>query len=103
MASLVVWLLSLTNHCERVDATAPMDVYCCLLYEVLCFCFQFFSVHTHLFHVVAATLRCPLPKVMAAEHGIDPTGKYIGDNELQTQRIDVYFNEGQEGRCVGYS
>jgi tubulin beta len=40
---------------------------------------------------------------MAAEHGIDPTGKYIGDNELQTQRIDVYFNEGQEGRYVGYS
>jgi tubulin beta len=35
---------------------------------------------------------------MAAEHGIDPTGCYIGDNELQLQRINVYFNEGQEGR-----
>lgn len=37
---------------------------------------------------------------MSAEHGIDPTGKYIGDNDLQLQRIDVYFNEGQEGRYV---
>mmetsp|Transcript_23427 Transcript_23427/g.26272 ORF Transcript_23427/g.26272 Transcript_23427/m.26272 type:complete len:448 (+) Transcript_23427:139-1482(+) len=39
-------------------------------------------------------------EVMAAEHGIDPTGCYIGDNELQLQRINVYFNEGQEGRYV---
>jgi hypothetical protein len=37
---------------------------------------------------------------MAAEHGISPTGDYIGDNELQLQRINVYFNEGQEGRYV---
>jgi tubulin beta len=37
---------------------------------------------------------------MAAEHGIDPTGAYVGDNELQLQRINVYFNEGQEGRYV---
>lgn len=35
---------------------------------------------------------------MSAEHGISPTGDYIGDNELQLQRINVYFNEGQEGR-----
>jgi len=39
-------------------------------------------------------------EVMAAEHGIDPTGCYIGDNELQLQRINVYFNEGQEARYV---
>ena len=37
---------------------------------------------------------------MSAEHGISPTGEYEGDNPLQTQRIDVYFNEGQEGRYV---
>ena len=37
---------------------------------------------------------------MSAEHGIDPTGKYVGDNEAQLKRIDVYFNEGQEGRQV---
>jgi len=39
-------------------------------------------------------------EVMSAEHGIAPTGDYIGDNELQLQRINVYFNEGQEGRYV---
>jgi len=37
---------------------------------------------------------------MAAEHGIDPTGNYVGDNELQLQRMSVYFNQGQEGRYV---
>ena len=42
-------------------------------------------------------LLCAI-QVMSAEHGIDPTGCYIGDNELQLQRINVYFNEGQEGR-----
>ncbi|OEU22924.1 putative beta tubulin [Fragilariopsis cylindrus CCMP1102] len=39
-------------------------------------------------------------EVMAAEHGIDQTGSYVGDSELQLQRINVYFNEGQEGRYV---
>ena len=37
---------------------------------------------------------------MSEEHGIDPTGTYVGDNDLQLQRIDVYFNEGSEGRYV---
>jgi len=37
---------------------------------------------------------------MSAEHGIDPTGAYVGDNDLQLQRIDCYFNEGQGGRYV---
>jgi tubulin beta len=37
---------------------------------------------------------------MSAEHGIDPTGKYVGDNDTQLSRINVYFNEGQEGRYV---
>lgn len=53
---------------------------------------------------ISTPLR-PLPmivalllQVMSAEHGIDPTGAYIGDNSLQLTRINVYFNEGQEGR-----
>jgi len=37
---------------------------------------------------------------MSAEHGIDATGNYVGDDDLQLQRIDVYFSEGQEGRYV---
>jgi len=39
-------------------------------------------------------------EVMSAEHGISATGAYVGDNDLQLQRIDCYFNEGQEGRYV---
>jgi tubulin beta len=37
---------------------------------------------------------------MAAEHGISPSGAYEGDNPLQLERINVYFNEGQGGRYV---
>lgn len=37
---------------------------------------------------------------MSQEHGITPTGHYEGDNPLQTQRLNVYFNEGQSGRYV---
>ena len=37
---------------------------------------------------------------MSAEHGIDPSGQYVGDNDNQLKRIGVYFSEGQEGRQV---
>ena len=37
---------------------------------------------------------------MSAEHGIGGDGTYGGDNELQLQRIDVYFHEGMGGRYV---
>jgi len=37
---------------------------------------------------------------MAAEHGIDPQGEYVGDNHLQLERINVYFNNGKDGRYV---
>lgn len=32
-------------------------------------------------------------EVISDEHGIDPTGNYTGDNDLQLERINVYFNE----------
>ena len=28
-----------------------------------------------------------------AEHGVDPTGTYHGDSDLQLERINVYYNE----------
>lgn len=37
---------------------------------------------------------------MAMEHGIDEKGGYIGDNALQLERINVYFNEGMGSRYV---
>jgi len=39
-------------------------------------------------------------EVMSAEHGIDSTGNYTGDQDMQLERINVYFNEGQGGRYV---
>lgn len=32
-------------------------------------------------------------EVISAEHGIDPSGTYTGDSELQLERINVYYNE----------
>lgn len=37
---------------------------------------------------------------MSAEHGINSSGIYEGDSQLQLDRIEVYFNQGQEGRYV---
>ncbi|GMH56165.1 hypothetical protein TrST_g3046 [Triparma strigata] len=39
-------------------------------------------------------------EVMADEHGVDPTGTYHGDSDLQLERINVYFNEATGGRYV---
>jgi tubulin beta len=39
-------------------------------------------------------------EVMSAEHGIDSSGTYTGDQDMQLERINVYFNEGQGGRYV---
>lgn len=32
-------------------------------------------------------------EVISDEHGIDPTGSYHGDSELQLERINVYYTE----------
>ena len=39
-------------------------------------------------------------EVMSDEHGIDPTGAYQGDSDLQLDRISVYYNEATGGRYV---
>ncbi|KAF4356958.1 hypothetical protein F8388_015934 [Cannabis sativa] len=39
-------------------------------------------------------------EVVCAEHGIDSTGKYQGDSDLQLERINVYYNEASCGRFV---
>lgn len=37
--------------------------------------------------------------MISDEHGIDPTGTYHGDSDLQLDRISVYYNEATgEGR-----
>ncbi|KAK9685901.1 hypothetical protein QE152_g37594 [Popillia japonica] len=32
-------------------------------------------------------------EVISEEHGIDPSGIYIGQSDLQLERINVYYNE----------
>ena len=38
-------------------------------------------------------------EVISDEHGIDPTGVYQGDSDLQLERINVYYNEAS-GKAV---
>ncbi|CAF4682820.1 unnamed protein product [Rotaria sp. Silwood1] len=39
-------------------------------------------------------------EVISNEHGIDPTGIYYGDSDLQLERINVHFNEAVGGKYV---
>uniref|UniRef100_A0A671DU67 Tubulin/FtsZ GTPase domain-containing protein n=1 Tax=Rhinolophus ferrumequinum TaxID=59479 RepID=A0A671DU67_RHIFE len=39
-------------------------------------------------------------EVISDEHGIDPTGTYHGDSDLQLERIKVYYNEATGGKYV---
>ncbi|CAG5015812.1 unnamed protein product [Parnassius apollo] len=36
-------------------------------------------------------------EIISDEHGIDTTGHYRGDSELQLERIQVYYNEASDG------
>lgn len=38
--------------------------------------------------------------MISDEHGIDPTGTYHGDSDLQLERINVYYNEATGGNYV---
>jgi tubulin beta len=39
-------------------------------------------------------------EIISDEHAIDPNGHYQGDNDLQLERIDVYYNEVNGNRYV---
>ena len=39
-------------------------------------------------------------EVISDEHGIDPTGTYHGDSDLQLERINVYYNEATGSTCM---
>ncbi|KAG9509190.1 hypothetical protein GZH46_02300 [Fragariocoptes setiger] len=39
-------------------------------------------------------------EVISDEHGIDPTGSYHGDTDLQLERINVYYNEASGSKYV---
>ncbi|XP_068604959.1 uncharacterized protein [Brachionichthys hirsutus] len=39
-------------------------------------------------------------EVISDEHGVDPTGSYQGDSDLQLERINVYYNEASGSKFV---
>ncbi|KAG8230663.1 hypothetical protein J437_LFUL010682 [Ladona fulva] len=39
-------------------------------------------------------------EVISGEHGIDPSGNYVGDSETQLERISVYYNEAHNSNAV---
>jgi tubulin beta len=39
-------------------------------------------------------------EIISDEHGIDPTGTYHGDSDLQLERINVYYTEASGGKYV---
>lgn len=34
------------------------------------------------------------------EHGIDPTDQYVGNSELQLEKVNVYYNEASSSRYM---
>ncbi|KAI5070903.1 hypothetical protein GOP47_0013154, partial [Adiantum capillus-veneris] len=42
-------------------------------------------------------------EVVCTEHDIDPTGSYIGDADVQLERVNVYYNEASCGRYVPHT
>ncbi|XP_072382745.1 tubulin beta-1 chain-like [Diabrotica undecimpunctata] len=39
-------------------------------------------------------------EIISDEHGIDPQGRYVGDSQLQLDRINVYYTEASGGNYV---
>lgn len=41
--------------------------------------------------------------MISDEHGIEPTGAYNGDSDLQLERINVYYNEASGKSCFQWN
>ncbi|XP_013099722.1 tubulin beta chain isoform X2 [Stomoxys calcitrans] len=39
-------------------------------------------------------------EVISDEHGIDPNGMYYGENDMQLERVNVYYNEANNNKYV---
>ncbi|XP_021564241.1 uncharacterized protein LOC103251474 [Carlito syrichta] len=50
--------------------------------------------------VIGSSLFCRFWEVISDEHGIDPSGNYVGDSDLQLERISVYYNEASSHKYV---
>uniref|UniRef100_A0A2K5IVQ4 Tubulin/FtsZ GTPase domain-containing protein n=1 Tax=Colobus angolensis palliatus TaxID=336983 RepID=A0A2K5IVQ4_COLAP len=45
-------------------------------------------------------IRAKFWEVISDEHGINSTGTYYGDSDLQLERINVYYNKARGGNYV---
>lgn len=61
------------------------------------FLFLFFLSY---FSLSVSVCHAQFWEVISDEHGIDPTGTYHGDSDLQLERINVYYNEASGGKYV---
>ncbi|KAG9342189.1 hypothetical protein JZ751_016691 [Albula glossodonta] len=52
------------------------------------------------FHCLFSLLEWQFWEVISDEHGVDSTGSYYGDSDLQLDRINVYYNESSGGRYI---
>lgn len=50
-------------------------------------------IRAHTFRSFQFYVSLQFWEVISDEHGIDPTGTYHGDSDLQLERINVYYNE----------
>ena len=73
----VIWFL------PDLSQTCQGDLQCCS-YSKISFWF-----------LILSSFFWQFWEVISDEHGIDPSGNYVGDSKLQLERIDVYYNEAQ--------
>lgn len=52
-----------------------------------------FVTRTNFVFIVGNQIGSKFWEVISDEHGIDASGRYNGDNQLQLDRIEVYYNE----------
>ncbi|XP_030877829.1 transcription factor 25, partial [Leptonychotes weddellii] len=73
-----------------------------LLPAIMCTQLQGWGVGRMGWHPRPSRWACTRPRplfweVISDEHGIDPSGNYVGDSDLQLERISVYYNEASFG------
>lgn len=53
------------------------------------------------FILLIFSFRIPLQfwEIISEEHGIDSNGIYVGDSDLQLERVSVYYNEASGKYC----
>ena len=88
-----------------------LNLFILLLFAIIRKVFSNFKALVSLCHAtpfmlnwLTGYLSCELTsffhQVISDEHGVDPTGTYHGDSDLQLERINVYYNEATGGKYV---